>query len=66
MVVCIIKMLKGHPDKRVFTSMGLVPVVYAYFDAAFKFTTYAARLGYVVKILHSIELRGDLRSLLEN
>uniref|UniRef100_A0A0G4FX19 Uncharacterized protein n=1 Tax=Chromera velia CCMP2878 TaxID=1169474 RepID=A0A0G4FX19_9ALVE len=66
MVVRIIEMLKGHPDKRVFTSVGLVPVVDAYFDAAFKFATYAARLGYVVKILHSIELRGDLRSLLEN
>uniref|UniRef100_A0A0G4FBA0 Reverse transcriptase RNase H-like domain-containing protein n=1 Tax=Chromera velia CCMP2878 TaxID=1169474 RepID=A0A0G4FBA0_9ALVE len=62
----IIEMLKGHPDKRVFTSVGLVPVVHAYFDAAFKFATYAARLGYVVRILHSIELRGDLRSLLEN
>uniref|UniRef100_A0A0G4H1P5 Uncharacterized protein n=1 Tax=Chromera velia CCMP2878 TaxID=1169474 RepID=A0A0G4H1P5_9ALVE len=66
MVVCIIEMLKGHPDKRVFTSVELVPVVHAYFDAAFKFTTYAARLGYVIRILHSIELRGDLRSLLEN
>uniref|UniRef100_A0A0G4EZG4 Uncharacterized protein n=1 Tax=Chromera velia CCMP2878 TaxID=1169474 RepID=A0A0G4EZG4_9ALVE len=65
-VVCIIKMLKGHPGKRVFTSVGLVPVVHAYFDAAFKFATYTARLGYIVRILHSIELRGDLRSLLEN
>uniref|UniRef100_A0A0G4HF36 Reverse transcriptase domain-containing protein n=1 Tax=Chromera velia CCMP2878 TaxID=1169474 RepID=A0A0G4HF36_9ALVE len=65
-VVRIIEILKGHPDKRVFTSVGLVPVVHAYFDAAFKFATYAARLGYVVRILHSIELRGDLRSLLEN
>uniref|UniRef100_A0A0G4I3V3 Uncharacterized protein n=1 Tax=Chromera velia CCMP2878 TaxID=1169474 RepID=A0A0G4I3V3_9ALVE len=65
-VVHIIEMLKGHPDKRVFTSVGLVPVVHAYFDAAFKFATYTARLGYVVKILHLIELRGDLRSLLEN
>uniref|UniRef100_A0A0G4HMK2 Reverse transcriptase RNase H-like domain-containing protein n=1 Tax=Chromera velia CCMP2878 TaxID=1169474 RepID=A0A0G4HMK2_9ALVE len=59
-------MLKGHPDKWVFTSVGLMPVVHAYFDAAFKFTTYAVRLGYVVRTLHSIELRGDLRSLLEN
>uniref|UniRef100_A0A0G4GXB7 Reverse transcriptase RNase H-like domain-containing protein n=1 Tax=Chromera velia CCMP2878 TaxID=1169474 RepID=A0A0G4GXB7_9ALVE len=66
MVVRIIEMLKGHPDKRVFTSVGLVPAVHAYFDVAFKFATYAARLGYVVRILHSIELRGDLRSLLEN
>uniref|UniRef100_A0A0G4GSH0 Reverse transcriptase Ty1/copia-type domain-containing protein n=1 Tax=Chromera velia CCMP2878 TaxID=1169474 RepID=A0A0G4GSH0_9ALVE len=65
-VVRIIEMLKGHPNKRVFMSVGLVPVMYAYFDAAFKFATYAARLGYVVRILHSIELRGDLRSLLEN
>uniref|UniRef100_A0A0G4HML3 Reverse transcriptase Ty1/copia-type domain-containing protein n=1 Tax=Chromera velia CCMP2878 TaxID=1169474 RepID=A0A0G4HML3_9ALVE len=65
-VVRIIEMLKGHPDKRVFTNVGLVPVVHAYFDAAFKFATYAVRLGYVVRILHSIELRGDLRSLLEN
>uniref|UniRef100_A0A0G4HNV9 Uncharacterized protein n=1 Tax=Chromera velia CCMP2878 TaxID=1169474 RepID=A0A0G4HNV9_9ALVE len=65
-VVHIIEMLKGHPNKRVFTSVGLVPIVHAYFDAAFKFTTYAARLGYVVRIVHSIELRGDLRSLLEN
>uniref|UniRef100_A0A0G4G7G9 Uncharacterized protein n=1 Tax=Chromera velia CCMP2878 TaxID=1169474 RepID=A0A0G4G7G9_9ALVE len=65
-VVHIIEMLKGHPDKRVFTSMGLVPVMHTYFDTAFKFATYAARLGYVVRILHSIELRGDLRSLLEN
>uniref|UniRef100_A0A0G4IE23 Uncharacterized protein n=1 Tax=Chromera velia CCMP2878 TaxID=1169474 RepID=A0A0G4IE23_9ALVE len=65
-VVRIIEMLKGHSDKRVFMSVGLVPVVHAYFDAAFKFATYAARLGYVVRILHSIELRGDLRSLLEN
>uniref|UniRef100_A0A0G4FGG2 Reverse transcriptase Ty1/copia-type domain-containing protein n=1 Tax=Chromera velia CCMP2878 TaxID=1169474 RepID=A0A0G4FGG2_9ALVE len=65
-VVRIIKMLKGHADKRVFTSMGLVPVVHAYFDAAFKFATYAARLGYIVRILHSIRLRGDLQSLLEN
>uniref|UniRef100_A0A0G4HKQ0 Reverse transcriptase RNase H-like domain-containing protein n=1 Tax=Chromera velia CCMP2878 TaxID=1169474 RepID=A0A0G4HKQ0_9ALVE len=65
-VVRIIEMLKGHPDKRVFMSVGLVPVVHAYFDAAFKFATYAARLGYVVRILHSIDLRGDLRSLLEN
>uniref|UniRef100_A0A0G4GFQ5 Reverse transcriptase Ty1/copia-type domain-containing protein n=1 Tax=Chromera velia CCMP2878 TaxID=1169474 RepID=A0A0G4GFQ5_9ALVE len=65
-VVRIIKMLKGHLDKRVFTSTGLVPVVYAYFNAAFKFVTYVVRLGYVVRILHSIELRGDLRSLLEN
>uniref|UniRef100_A0A0G4FLP8 Uncharacterized protein n=1 Tax=Chromera velia CCMP2878 TaxID=1169474 RepID=A0A0G4FLP8_9ALVE len=65
-VVRIIEMLKGHPDKRVFTSVGLVPVVHAFFDAAFKFVTYAARLGYIVRILHSIELRGDLRSLLEN
>uniref|UniRef100_A0A0G4H5J6 Reverse transcriptase RNase H-like domain-containing protein n=1 Tax=Chromera velia CCMP2878 TaxID=1169474 RepID=A0A0G4H5J6_9ALVE len=62
----IIEMLKGHPDKWVFTSVGLMPVVHAYFDATFKFATYAARLGYVVRILHSIELRGDLRSLLEN
>uniref|UniRef100_A0A0G4G8V9 Uncharacterized protein n=1 Tax=Chromera velia CCMP2878 TaxID=1169474 RepID=A0A0G4G8V9_9ALVE len=43
-----------------------MPVVHVYFDAAFKFVTYTARLGYVVRILHSIELRGDLRSLLEN
>uniref|UniRef100_A0A0G4FVN9 Reverse transcriptase Ty1/copia-type domain-containing protein n=1 Tax=Chromera velia CCMP2878 TaxID=1169474 RepID=A0A0G4FVN9_9ALVE len=42
-VIRIIKMLKGHSDKRVFTSVGLVPVVHAYFDAAFKFATYAAR-----------------------
>uniref|UniRef100_A0A0G4I2P7 Uncharacterized protein n=1 Tax=Chromera velia CCMP2878 TaxID=1169474 RepID=A0A0G4I2P7_9ALVE len=55
-VVRIIEMLKGHPDKRVFTSVGLVPVVHAYFDAAFKFATYTARLGYIVRILHSIEL----------
>uniref|UniRef100_A0A0G4HTH4 Reverse transcriptase RNase H-like domain-containing protein n=1 Tax=Chromera velia CCMP2878 TaxID=1169474 RepID=A0A0G4HTH4_9ALVE len=65
-VIPIIEMLKGHSDKWVFTSVGLVPVVHAYFDTAFKFATYAARLGYVVRILHSIELRGDLRSLLEN
>uniref|UniRef100_A0A0G4FIR3 Reverse transcriptase Ty1/copia-type domain-containing protein n=1 Tax=Chromera velia CCMP2878 TaxID=1169474 RepID=A0A0G4FIR3_9ALVE len=65
-VVRIIEILKGYPDKWVFTSVGLVPVVHAYFDAAFKFATYAARLGYVVRILYSIELRGDLRSLLEN
>uniref|UniRef100_A0A0G4FHN9 Uncharacterized protein n=1 Tax=Chromera velia CCMP2878 TaxID=1169474 RepID=A0A0G4FHN9_9ALVE len=62
MVVRIIKMLKGHPDKRVFTSVGLVPIVHAYFDTVLKFATYAARLGYVVRILHSIELQGDLRS----
>uniref|UniRef100_A0A0G4I9Z8 Uncharacterized protein n=1 Tax=Chromera velia CCMP2878 TaxID=1169474 RepID=A0A0G4I9Z8_9ALVE len=65
-VVRIIEMLKRHPDKRVFTSVVLVPVVHVYFDAAFKFATYATQLGYVVRILHSIELRGDLRSLLEN
>uniref|UniRef100_A0A0G4H760 Reverse transcriptase Ty1/copia-type domain-containing protein n=1 Tax=Chromera velia CCMP2878 TaxID=1169474 RepID=A0A0G4H760_9ALVE len=65
-VVHIIEILKGHSNKRVFTSVGLVPIVHAYFDAAFKFETYTARLGYVVRILHSVELRGDLRSLLEN
>uniref|UniRef100_A0A0G4H3G4 Uncharacterized protein n=1 Tax=Chromera velia CCMP2878 TaxID=1169474 RepID=A0A0G4H3G4_9ALVE len=62
-VVHIIEMLKGHPDKQVFTSVGFVPVVHAYFDAAFKFATYAAQLGYVVRILHSIELRRDLLAL---
>uniref|UniRef100_A0A0G4GUY2 Reverse transcriptase Ty1/copia-type domain-containing protein n=1 Tax=Chromera velia CCMP2878 TaxID=1169474 RepID=A0A0G4GUY2_9ALVE len=66
MVVRIIKILKGHLDKQVFTSVGLVPVMYTYFDAAFKFATYAVRLGYVVRVLYLIELRGDLRSLLEN
>uniref|UniRef100_A0A0G4I9S8 Uncharacterized protein n=1 Tax=Chromera velia CCMP2878 TaxID=1169474 RepID=A0A0G4I9S8_9ALVE len=66
MVVCIIKMLKGHHNKQMFTSVGLMPVMHTYFDAAFKFVTYAARLGYVVRILHSIELRRDLQSLLEN
>uniref|UniRef100_A0A0G4I0Q0 Reverse transcriptase Ty1/copia-type domain-containing protein n=1 Tax=Chromera velia CCMP2878 TaxID=1169474 RepID=A0A0G4I0Q0_9ALVE len=28
-VMRIIEMLKGHPDKRVFTSVGLVPIVHA-------------------------------------
>uniref|UniRef100_A0A0G4IE39 Reverse transcriptase Ty1/copia-type domain-containing protein n=1 Tax=Chromera velia CCMP2878 TaxID=1169474 RepID=A0A0G4IE39_9ALVE len=65
-VVHIVEMLKGHPNKRVFMSVGLMPVGHAYFDAAFKFATYAARLGYVVRILHSIELRRDLWSFLEN
>uniref|UniRef100_A0A0G4H6S4 Uncharacterized protein n=1 Tax=Chromera velia CCMP2878 TaxID=1169474 RepID=A0A0G4H6S4_9ALVE len=58
-VVRIIEMLKGHPDKWIFTNMGLMPVVHAYFDAAFKFATYTARLGYIVRILHSIKLRGE-------
>uniref|UniRef100_A0A0G4H8J6 Uncharacterized protein n=1 Tax=Chromera velia CCMP2878 TaxID=1169474 RepID=A0A0G4H8J6_9ALVE len=63
-VMRIIKMLKGHPDKQIFMSVRLVP--YGAALLAFKFATYAARLGYVIRVLHSIELRGDRRSLLEN
>uniref|UniRef100_A0A0G4F0E4 RNase H type-1 domain-containing protein n=1 Tax=Chromera velia CCMP2878 TaxID=1169474 RepID=A0A0G4F0E4_9ALVE len=41
-------------------------VVHAFFDAAFKFKEYAARLGYVIRLLGSIELKDDALALFRN